>query len=227
MTTPGASDPWPSQPGAKWPRRCLVENAAVHPHEPWLAVACTNAEDEVGAVLVFDARTGSLRSSTAIDGFVGWSDRGLLRWHPDGVRLGTNVGTNGIALLERAQYVGAAFPDETRDSGVGYVFIGDEMLAETGALFAIQPGDWRFEFDELEMPELADIEWNAAAQLVVGRLGTGVAAYDPFARRVAYEATLAAFGERGTPDWSPDGRWCVRRHFAVHPAAEVPRSRRK
>lgn len=218
--TPSASTLWPSQPDAKWPHGCLIENAAIHPSEPWLAVACTNAEDETGAVLVFDAHRGSLRSSTPIDGFVGWSDRGLLRWHPDGVRLGTNVSTNGIGLIDRAQYVGAAFPDETRDSGVGYVWIGDEMLTETGARFVIQPGDWRFEFDELGIPRLEAIEWNASAKLVVGRVGTGVAAYDPIAERVAYEETLAAFGERGTPDWSPDGRWCARRCFAVHPASD-------
>jgi hypothetical protein len=68
MTIPRASNPWPSQPDAKWPRCCLVENAAIHPSEPWLAVACTNAEGETGAILVFDAHSGSLRSSTPIDG---------------------------------------------------------------------------------------------------------------------------------------------------------------
>jgi WD40 repeat protein len=221
MATPSdASHLWPQQQDPKWPRGCLIENTAIHPREPWIAVACTNSEAETGAVLVFDAQTGSLRSSTPIDGYVGWSDPGLLRWHPDGVRLGTNVSTNGIALLDRAELVGVAFPDETRDSGVNYLWIGDEMFTDTGALFQIQQDDWRFEFEELEIPQLQAIEWNAAAKFVVGRVGTGVAAYDPIAKRVVYENTLASFGDRGNPSWSPDGRWCARRQFAVHPASD-------
>lgn len=221
MTTPSDTPQiWPQQADPKWPRGCLIENAAIHPREPWIAVACTNTEEETGAVLVFDAQTGSLRSSTAIEGYVGWSDPGLLRWHPDGVRLGTNVGTNGIALLDRAQLVGIAFPDDTRDGGVKYLWIGDEMFTDTGALFAIQQDDWRFDFDTLETPELQAMQWNDAGKFVVGRVGRGVAAYDPIAQRVVYENNLESFGPNGSPSWSPDGRWCVRRQFAVHPAPD-------
>ena len=211
---------WPQQLDPRWPARCLIENAAVHPREPWIAVACTASEPGHGAVLVFDATTGRLRSSTPIEDFVGWDDAGLLRWHPDGVRLGTNLGTNGIALLDRAQYVGAAFPDQLRDSGVGYVWIDDRMFTDTGALFEIQRGDWRFEFDELEVPQLQAIEWNAAGTFVVGVVGTGIAAYDPIARRMVYEKTAADLGARGQPSWSPDGRRCVYRSFAVPPAPD-------
>lgn len=220
MTTPNDACDWPGFADPTWPRGCLIENAAVHPREPWIAVACTNSAAETGAVLVFDAQTGSLRSSTPIDGYVGWSDRGLLRWHPDGVRLATNVSTNGIALLDRAELVGTAFPDQTRDGGVTYLWIGDELFTDTGALFQIQQDDWRFEFDELEIPELQAIAWNDAGKFVVGRVGSGVAAYDPIAERVVYHNTLESFGARGNPDWSPDGRWCVRRHFVVHPAPD-------
>lgn len=219
-TWPRHDHPWPRQDHPKWPRRCLVENAAVHPREPWLAVACTDAAAESGAVLVVDALTGSLRSTTVIDGTVGWSDTRLLRWHPDGLRLGTNVGTNGIGLVDRGEYIGAAFPDETRDGGVGYVWIGDDMFTDTGALFRIQPGDWRFDFEPLDMPELQAIEWNDHGRFVVGRVGSGVAAFDPIAQRVVYEQALAGPGDRGTPHWSPDGRWCVRREFAAHPASD-------
>ncbi len=215
-----AAPHWPRHPDPTWPRGCLIENAAVHPHEPWIAVACTHSQAETGAVLVFDAQTGSLRSSTLIDGYVGWSDPGLLRWHPDGVRLGTNVSTNGIALLDKADLVGVAFPDETRDGGVGYRWVGDEMFTDTGALFQIQQDDWRFEFDELESPRLQAIEWNAAAKFVVGRVGRGVAAYDPIAKHVVYQNSLEPFGAQGSLDWSPDGRWCVRQQFAVHPAPD-------
>jgi hypothetical protein len=211
---------WPRHDHPSWPRRCLVENAAVHPHQPWLAVACTDAAAELGAVLVFDALTGGLRSTTVIDGFVGWSNRHLLRWHPDGARLGTNVNTNGIGLVDRGEFVGAAFPDETRDGGVGYVWIGDEMFTDTGALFRIQPGDWRFDFAPLDMPELQAIEWNPTGKFVVGRVGSGIAAFDPIAQRLVYEQALTGPGDGGTPDWSPDGRWCVRREFAAHPASD-------
>lgn len=192
----------------------------MHPREPWIAVACSDDAAEVGAVLVFDAQTGGLRSTTTIDGTVGWSDRGLLRWHPDGLRLGTNMGTNGIGLIDRGEYVGAAFPDGTRDGGVRYLWIGDEMFTDTGARFRIQQGDWRFDFEPIDMPALQAIEWNATGKFVVGRVGSGVAAFDPIAGRVVYEQSLADHGDRGTPDWSPDGRWCVRREFAVHPASD-------
>ena len=101
-----------------WPRGCLLENAAPHPSEPWLAVAGTNGEAEHGAVMVFDARTGALRSVAVHEGYVGWSDPGLLRWHPDGRRLATNVDTNGVALLDGVDWVGFAYPDATRAGGV-------------------------------------------------------------------------------------------------------------
>ena len=60
--------------------------------------------------MVLDASTGSLRSVTRFDTYVGWSEPHLMRWHPDGRRLTSNVGTNGIALLDRARLVGMAFP---------------------------------------------------------------------------------------------------------------------
>lgn len=211
---------WPRHADPQWPRGCLIENAAIHPREPWLAVACTNAEAERGAVLVFDAQTGSLRTSTLLDGYVGWSDPGLLRWHPDGVRLATNVGTNGIALLDRAALVGEAFPNDTRDGGVAYLWIGDDMFTDTGALFRIEQGDYRFEFDTLDIPELQAIAWNERAGHVVGRVGKGVAAYDPIAARVVYHDALDGFGEFGQLSPSPDGRWCAARRFAVHPASD-------
>ena len=52
------NDAWPVQPSPRWPSRCLIENVAVHPDRPWLAVACTDAENQRGAVLVFDAQAG-------------------------------------------------------------------------------------------------------------------------------------------------------------------------
>ncbi|HVI03739.1 MAG TPA: hypothetical protein VM869_33835 [Enhygromyxa sp.] len=205
----------------RWPRGCLIENVAPHPTQPWLAVACTNAELEQGAVMIFDAQTGALRSAAIHEGYVGWSDPGLLRWHPDGRRIATNVDTNGIALLDGTTWVGFAYPDDTRDGGVGYVWIDERMYTDTANLFEIQPGDARFEFETLDAPALQGIEWNEQLGAVVGRVGTGVAAYDPLERIVVYQNDLAEYGARGTPRYSPDGRWCVRWQPAVHPAADA------
>lgn len=203
-----------------WPSHCLIENVAPHPTQPWLAVACTDAERERGAVMVFDAQAGTVRSVATRDGYVGWSDPGLLRWHPDGRRMATNVDTNGIALLDGTQWVGLAYPDETRDSGVGYVWVDERIFTDTGAFFEIHPGDVRFEFPTLDAPELSAIEWNATIGAVVGRVGTGVAAYDPLAQVVVYENQLAAHDRFGTPRWAADGRWSVALHYAVHPASD-------
>src|SRR5689334_6078104 len=114
-----------------WPSKCLIENVAVHPTQPWLAVACTDSENERGAVLVLDAQTGAVRSVATRDGYVGWSDAGLLRWHPDGRSIATNVDTNGIALLDGTEWIGSAYPDDTRDGGVGYVWVDARMFTDT------------------------------------------------------------------------------------------------
>lgn len=170
--------------------------------------------------MVFDAQIGTLRWLAMHEGFVGWSDPGLLRWHPDGRRIATNVDTNGIALLDGPTWVGFAYPDDTRDGGVGYVWIDERMYTDTANLFAIQAGDARFEFETLDAPALQGIEWNQKIGAVVGRVGTGVAGYDPLRRAVVYQNQLAEYGARGTPRYSPDGRWCVRWQPAVHPASD-------
>jgi hypothetical protein len=202
--------PWPAQPNARWPARCLIENIAVHPVEPWLAVACTDAENERGAVLVFDARAGTLLSSTSFEGYVGWSQSpGVLRWHPGGTRLATNVDTNGIAVVDRARVVGRAFPDETRDSGVRYVWVGDQIFTDTGALFEIHEGDHRLDFDSTGAPFFDDIAWNAATGAVVGRVMTGLAAFDPLRKKLLYQVSPEPEASHRTQRWSADGRWCA------------------
>lgn len=210
--------PWPSDAEAEWPPGCLIEGVAVHPREPWLAAACTDADNERGAVIVFDAEAGTIRSTTMFEGCVGWSTPELLSWHPDGVRLATNVDTNGIALLERAEVVGRAYPDDTRDGGVRYVWVGDQMFTDTGALFEIQPGDHRFEFEDIGAPNFEEIRWNAAAGAVVGRVGMGIAAFDPLRRQLLYHEALDHLPSARTL-WSPDGRWCARLHTTASPAA--------
>jgi hypothetical protein len=200
----------------------LIENVAVHPNQPWLAVACTDAEKQRGAVLVFDAQAGSLRSSTEFEDYVGWSEQpGLLRWHPDGRRLATNVGTNGIALLDRARIVGTAWPDETRDSGVRYVWVDEtRMFSDTGALFEIREGDSRFDFEDIGSPSFAEIEWNAATGAVVGRVEHGIAAFDPVGRKLLYHHTLEDLPLAYRMHWSGDGRWCARVHWGRSSASD-------
>jgi hypothetical protein len=78
-------DEWPEQADASWPRGCLIENVAVHPSRPWIALVATNPEDEGGAVMVLDATTGRVRSTTLYPTILGWCEQAdLLRWHPDG-----------------------------------------------------------------------------------------------------------------------------------------------
>ncbi|MEQ1504354.1 MAG: hypothetical protein ABMB14_19090 [Myxococcota bacterium] len=201
--TPVPIDPNP------WPTGCEIEDAAVHPTRPWLAVACTNHGEERGAVLVFDTAAGTIHWVTELEGYVGWSDDEVLRWHPDGERLVTNVDTNGLALLVNGELIGRAHPDETRDHGVRVVWVGDRLYADTRALFEIQPGD-RFEFDELDAPRIGNMGWNAAIQAVVGQNENRIVAYDPVRERVVYDAPLDAYGDRGQVSFSPDRRWAVR-----------------
>jgi hypothetical protein len=214
-------DIWPTQPSPQWPRNCLIEGVAIHPEQPWLAAACTSSEDERGAVLVFDAESGRLRSSTPFDTYVGWSDSAnLLRWHPDGRRLATNFSTNGIALLRGAEVVGQAYPDETRDSGVRHVWVDDRMFTDTGALFEIRAGDSRFDFEDIGAPSFAEIEWNSTIGAVVGRVEQGIAAFDPIGRRVLYQAEMRDLPASYRMHWSGDGRWCARIHRATPPASD-------
>ncbi len=211
MVGPNDSDVWPATPNARWPLRCTIEGVALHPHRPWLALACTDAATQEGAVLVFDAQTGTLRSSTAFESNVGWSDDpNLLRWHPDGDRLTTNVDTNGIALLRRADVVGFAYPDETRDHGVRHVWIDHRIFTDTGALFEIREGDRRFEFDEVTSLAFGEMQWNAAIDAVVGTTAQGIAAYDPVREKVVYQTRFEAAPWRSGADWSADGRWYAR-----------------
>lgn len=213
---------WPAQPSPRWPSQCLIENVAVHPTQPWLTVACTNSAAQSGAVLVFDAESGQLRSATELsDELVGWSEQeNLLRWHPEGQRLTTNVATNGIALLDRGRIVGSAHPDETRDSGVRHVWVGDRLFSDTGALFEIRAGDPAFDFESITSLPFQEIEWNATIGAVVGRAGRGIAAFDPIGRRVLYHEAMEDLPESYSMRWSPDGRWCARRNHGEFDAGD-------
>lgn len=194
---------------------CLVDDAAVHPSQPWLALACTNAEANLGAVLLVDLDTGTLRSTTLIEDYVGWPATDVLRWHPDGELLATNVGTNGIAVLENGEVLGMAFPDETRDTPVGFVWVGDHLFADTGAFFRVDEGEEpRFDFDEQASPPFQTLAWNEAIGAAVGRVGEGLAAWDPRAERVRWTNDLTDH-PRGAVDCRADGRRCVRRQFGT------------
>ncbi len=198
---------WPEQVDARWPESCLVENLGVHPSKPWLALACTNSKAGSGAVLVFDVERGRLVSVTPHHDYVGWSENpAVLRWHPNGKMLASNVGTNGIGLFDRASYVGAAHPDETRDSGVEYVWIGDRVFTDTGDLFAIQPGE-QFKFPASQtVPTWFEFAWNAELQAVVGPTEKGLAAYDPLKQTLLYDRALDKRDELRELGISADGR---------------------
>lgn len=200
---------WPEQPGAAWPAGCLIEGFAIHPQMPWLAAACTDPDEDLGAILVFDAQTGRLRAVTTYDYGLGWTgDRDLLRWHPGGQSLATNLSTNGIGLFRAGQFVGEVFPDETRDSGTSYVWVGDQLLSDTTALFRIQQGDR--EFPPWGPHTLFAPQWNATIGAAVGYLHDegvtpGLAAYDPVRQKLLYHTP----GVRRSCGciWSADGRW--------------------
>lgn len=206
---PGVAE-WPEQVDARWPESCLVENLGVHPSKPWLALACTNSKAGSGAVLVFAVERGKLLSVTPHDDFVGWSEnRAVLRWHPNGRMLASNVGTNGIGLFDRASFVGAAHPDETRDSGVEYVWIGDRVFTDTGDLFAIEPGV-RTKFTTSQtVPAWFELEWNAELQAVVGPTEKGLAAYDPLEQTLLYDRALDKRDDLRVLSTSADGRGIV------------------
>lgn len=221
---------WPVQPNARWPRRCLIENVAIHPSRPWLAAACTSdtldARDErepgpassgEAYILVFDAELGAVRTATQVIGegdTAGWMENeDLLRWHPDGRRLAANMSLNGIGLFEDARFVGVAFPDETRDSGVGYVWVGDRIFADTGAIFELHLGDRRFDLSPMiGAPSFDQIEWNAAIGAVVGSVGNGIAAFDPVRGKLVYQVPMGELPDTSWRHWSKNGRSYARRY---------------
>lgn len=187
-----AEDTWPKQPSPSWPAGCLIQNVAVHPTRPLLSASCTPS-----ALLVFDAGKGLLRTTTVVDDeLVGWLEtRNAMRWSADGKRLTASVGTNGVALFERAALVGTALPDETRDSGVHHVFVhdanGDRLFTDNGAFFSIKKGDFGVVPERLAVPAFSEIEWNAKIASVVGATRKGFAAFEPAGRRVVYEQSLS------------------------------------
>lgn len=203
--SPAPDDLWPAQPDAAWPPLCVIENVAVHPWQPWLTAACTHADSaaSTGAVVLFDATTGRVRASTHFDSYVGWLENSdLLRWHPDGQRLATNVSTNGIAVLRRGQIVGSAFPDDTRDSGVGYVWMGDQIFTDTGVLLEIRDGDELF--PKPGEVHFTDLQWNPAIRAVVGRFEDGIGAFDPVRKQLVYR--VPGVKQFRNNSWSADGR---------------------
>jgi hypothetical protein len=160
--------------------------------------------------MLVDVQTGRLRWATALDEHAGWhEDRHLIRWHPDGRRLAINSNLNGILVLRDGRIVGRAFPDEGRDSGVHYIWLGDQIFADTGARFEVRDGDDLFPPHDVAQ-SVENIEWNAAIGAAVGDFGThgmlnGITAYDPSRKKVVYR--VADVYKSGHPRWSDDGRW--------------------
>jgi len=137
-------------------------------------------------VLVFDGKTGLQRTNTPYESYVGWAeDRGLMKWHPDRARLATNLSTNGIGVLRGGRWVGSASPDETRDHGVRYAWVGDRLFADTGAFFEIHDGD-RLGYEELNVtnePGFLDVWRNAHVGAIIGTNGTQLIGFDPHTKK--------------------------------------------
>ncbi len=208
-------------PKIPWPKGCLIENAAVHPQQPWLAVACTNPEAETGAVVVVDARSGAVRSVAPHEGYVGWSGAGLLQWHPDGERVVSNIDTNGIGLFGPSDWEASLFPDDTRDGGVDYVWVDAKQLyLDTGHLTSFVSGERRFDFPDSDAPWLNHMRWNPTLGAVVGiEDWASFVAYDPVKKRKVFDKRIVAEG-RGHLSLSADGHLGVQRVFGRHPAPD-------
>ena len=43
------------------------------------------------------------------------------------------------------------------------MWVGERLFTDTGRLFAIEPGDWRFEFGPRAGPPMERMVWNAHA----------------------------------------------------------------
>jgi hypothetical protein len=137
------------------------------------------------------------------------------------------VSTNGIGLLELGEFVGDAYPDETRDSGVRYAWVGDYLFADTGAFFLIEEEDRKCDFEPLKVPHFMKLEWNAAIGAVVGsvvrgrgeqseasgaeirEVERGLYAFNPRTQQRIYYQDLSHLGNAFESHWSRDGRWCA------------------
>lgn len=214
------SSGWSNDAG--WPAGCLIENVTRHPTRPWLTAACTNAEEERSAVLIFDWDLGRLVYAHHHQGYAGWEGNlDVLRWHPDGDRLGTNVDTNGILVLRDGAVYGSALPDDTRDSGVGYVWVGDSIYTDTDDLIRPDRDYPRYEYPSLGGPEWNGVlVWNAQQSAVVATtLDGGVAAFSPDGARLRWR--IAPPPERAHTYVSPDGQHVVRVAWQPGETSEV------
>lgn len=196
---------WKAQANPEWPKGCLIEDLGLHPFRPWLALACHGSRyDDGGALIVLDFERRALHSvHVSNEGPFGWNewDDNLLRWHASGEQLAVNRNTNGIALMDGDGMVGEVYPNDGRDSGVHFVWVDDELFADSGHLIRIRRGDYLTRgFVDIGAPRLAgDIEWNAKLGAVVGTLdvdgyATGIVAFNPHTRKVLYQKPLADTG---------------------------------
>ena len=90
--TPDITDAsWPPQVDAKWPRGCLIEDVGVHHDRPWLTLACTDPQGEVGALIVIDVDAGG-RCCRSVSPRTGPGGTATAAWCS-----GTGVGTGSPA----------------------------------------------------------------------------------------------------------------------------------
>ncbi len=214
-TLPPAFDPkWPATPDAKWPAGCLVWDVGVHPTLPWVTLACNKSD--FGAILVIDAQSGALVSVSTADETVGWANEGLVLWDGTGTRLCTNAEGSGIALLERAAFVGLNHVADARDGATHYAWVDHRIYTDTNHLFDPERG---VHFDVPASRELRwtidGFRWNASIGAVVGQVdptedvvvaARRLVAYDPARDAVLYDR---ATGDIRNVQWSGNGRWVL------------------
>ena len=232
--TPKSADPppddptWPVQPNPRWPRNCLIEDLGVHPHQPWLTLACSDPEGKVdGALLVIDVQSGSLLSVSPADGNAGWyGDGGLVLWNAKGDRLASNVWTNSIGLFERGAAVSVNSPDETRDNPVDYAWVDHRIYTDTGHFFDPKNEETggRFGFEPVEgiVWSIDTFKWVPKLGAVVGAAypdkyrdpdlqldpnAVQLVAYAPQRQKVVYRESIAPYILELR--WSANRRWAV------------------
>lgn len=226
MVKSGANTPRGWSNGGGWPTLCLLENVTRHPSRPWLTAACTNHDGEAGAVLLFDWERGQLIYTHQHEESVGWlGSHDVLRWHPDGTRLGTTASTNGILVLEEGRPSGEALPDDGRDSGVSYVWVDDRLYTDTDML--IDPTRDEYATPPPPYPLVGGPEWNSVdgfswnprlRAAVADTLDHGIAAFSPETGSVHWRI---APSDRARTHISPDGRHVLRLTWQPGETSEV------
>lgn len=176
MRRPGSEGThgWGAQPNASWLSNCLVEDAGLQPGVPLFAIGCNDPDnyDFGGHIVVFDANTGAVLTSTHLDNLsVGFEGGYNIKFDAERTQLATNSGTSGIAAIDRnGGFIGQAFPDETRDHAMDYTWVDHRIFTDTSDIFEIKRGDRRFDFEPSGPPWFVTSGSESCCSLMTARL---------------------------------------------------------